>query len=107
MWRTLREMTLSEWLYWILVLLVVAPQVIIFLLALAESIYYSIYAGNTLISFYLVFRYSYEFLFNGDTLAEQPWIYIVFLFGFIAIMTVVKFRTGTANNKLVKDIGGK
>jgi hypothetical protein len=107
MWKTLREMKLSEWLYWLLVLLVVVPQVILFPLALAESIYYSLFAGNILISFYLVFRYSYAFLFNGDKLAEQPWIYIVFLFCVIAIMTVVKYRTRTANNKLEKDIGGK
>ena len=95
MWKRIRKIRLSEGLYWLLVFLVVVPQIIIFVLALVESIYYSIYAGNTLISFYLVFRYSYAFLFKGDALAEQPWIYVLFLLGLIAIMTVVKYRKGT------------
>jgi hypothetical protein len=100
MWERIRQMKLSDGLYWLLVLLIVVPQIIIFLLALAESIYYSIFAGNTLISFYLVFRYSYAFLFKGDRLIEQPWIYVLFGLGFIAIMTVVKSRKGTTKMEL-------
>jgi hypothetical protein len=102
MWKRIRELNLSEWVYWLLVSLIVAPQIILFILALAWSIYYSIYAGNTIISFYLVFRYSYAFLFEGDQLAEQPWIYVAFLLGVIAIMTVVKYRKGMTKKQLEK-----
>jgi hypothetical protein len=102
MWKRIREMKLSEGLYWLLIFLVIMPQIIIFIFSLSESIYYSISAGNTLISFYLVFRYSYAFLFKGDNLAEQPWIYVLFWLGVIAIMTVVKYRKGTTRKELEK-----
>jgi hypothetical protein len=91
-WKRLKESSLGEWVYCILVFSVIVPQIIIFISALAESVYYSISAGNTLISFYLVFRYSYAFLFKGDKVVEQVWVYYVIILTIVAVMSVVRSR---------------
>ena len=85
--KQIEEMKLSEGLYWLLVIPPILGVLLIFLLALVVSIYYSISTGTPARAFSVIFNDAFSGFFN-----ETTWPYDVSWFGLIAVTSVIKFR---------------